>query len=468
MSQVLPILKSYQRLGPFPLDSLSVFSTYAALTSYAATGPTSHPGQICSVSGLDTAYIIRNDKGVIPLNTNSLSGRWESVYTSVLNTSANWDSVYSNVLANSAKYNTVIQGTSSQIVVTNPSDGQWTLSLPQNMVTPGNLSVNGNLTVAGSSTVINTVDLLVKDPIIYLASNNQSDIVEIGFAADYNYGTTPGRHTGLIRDSVSKKWTLFSNLSTELMSAVNIDFTNPSLVIDTLRANTEGTHFGNVSGISLSAVRLTIPRTISTSGDVSYTSPGFDGSANVTAAATINNNVVTFGKIQQIATNTLLGRATAGTGNVETITCTAQARALLDDATAADQATTIGLGTGNSVTFNEVTINNGTRSSTSDVYNGAVLNNNTLSVPTFLKANFNTARFIAQIKKTTTSHRAACEIIATNNNGTWEGSVYGIIDPANIFVNVEVSHGGTTVDLVFTMNGNSDYNITVLSNHISD
>lgn len=35
---------------------------------------------------------------------------------------------------------------------------------------------------------------------------------------------------------------------------------------------------------------------------------------------TIDNNVVTFAKIQQISTNTLLGRDTAGTGNVEEIT----------------------------------------------------------------------------------------------------------------------------------------------------
>ena len=58
---------------------------------------------------------------------------------------------------------------------------------------------------------------------------------------------------------------------------------------------------------------------------------------------TIDNDVVTYAKMQNIsATDKLLGRATAGAGDTEEISCTTQARALLDDATAADQRTTIG------------------------------------------------------------------------------------------------------------------------------
>lgn len=59
----------------------------------------------------------------------------------------------------------------------------------------------------------------------------------------------------------------------------------------------------------------------------------------------IADNGVPLEKIEQIATNTLLGRSTAGTGDVETIPCTSAGRNLLDDATAADQRTTLGLGT---------------------------------------------------------------------------------------------------------------------------
>jgi hypothetical protein len=59
-------------------------------------------------------------------------------------------------------------------------------------------------------------------------------------------------------------------------------------------------------------------------------------------ALTIANDAVTFAKMQNIATDKLLGRATAGTADVEEITCTAAGRALLDDADAAAQRTTLG------------------------------------------------------------------------------------------------------------------------------
>jgi len=60
---------------------------------------------------------------------------------------------------------------------------------------------------------------------------------------------------------------------------------------------------------------------------------------------TIDAQAVTYAKIQNVtATDRLLGRSTAGAGTVEEITCTAAGRALLDDADAAAQRTTLGLG----------------------------------------------------------------------------------------------------------------------------
>jgi len=57
-------------------------------------------------------------------------------------------------------------------------------------------------------------------------------------------------------------------------------------------------------------------------------------------------DAVTYAKIQDVsATDKLLGRSTAGAGDVEEITCTAAGRALLDDADATAQRTTLGLGT---------------------------------------------------------------------------------------------------------------------------
>lgn len=58
---------------------------------------------------------------------------------------------------------------------------------------------------------------------------------------------------------------------------------------------------------------------------------------------TIANDAVTYAKMQNVsATDRLLGRSTAGAGDVEEIVCTAAGRALLDDANAAAQLVTLG------------------------------------------------------------------------------------------------------------------------------
>lgn len=57
---------------------------------------------------------------------------------------------------------------------------------------------------------------------------------------------------------------------------------------------------------------------------------------------TIDNAAVSYAKIQNVsATDKVLGRATAGAGSVEEIPCTSAGRALLDDADAAAQLTTL-------------------------------------------------------------------------------------------------------------------------------
>jgi hypothetical protein len=73
------------------------------------------------------------------------------------------------------------------------------------------------------------------------------------------------------------------------------------------------------SNITGSAASLTTGRTISTTGDVTYTSTSFDGTGNVTGTATIANGVVTLAKMANMATNSLIGRSTGGSGVPEII-----------------------------------------------------------------------------------------------------------------------------------------------------
>ena len=67
--------------------------------------------------------------------------------------------------------------------------------------------------------------------------------------------------------------------------------------------------------------------------------------ASAVTTAKIADDAVTYAKIQNIsATDKILGRSTAGAGDTEEIACTAAGRALLDDAAASNQRTTLGLG----------------------------------------------------------------------------------------------------------------------------
>lgn len=91
---------------------------------------------------------------------------------------------------------------------------------------------------------------------------------------------------------------------------------------------------------------------ITVSGGLEWTgSGGIQRSAltgDVTASAgsnttTIANSVVTLAKMANLAQDTIIGRSTASTGVPQTITCTAAARALLDDTTVAAQQATLEL-----------------------------------------------------------------------------------------------------------------------------
>ena len=73
-------------------------------------------------------------------------------------------------------------------------------------------------------------------------------------------------------------------------------------------------------------------------GDITVSATG--------ATWTIDTDAVSYAKIQNVsATDKLLGRATAGAGDIEEIALTAAGRALIDDADASAQRTTLGLGT---------------------------------------------------------------------------------------------------------------------------
>ena len=103
-----------------------------------------------------------------------------------------------------------------------------------------------------------------------------------------------------------------------------------------------GTHSGPSSGTNTGDQIIALSGAVTGTGTGSFVttlSPGIVGTTNIAGGA------VTYSKIQDTSTtDVILGRSTAGAGTVEEISCTSAGRALLDDADAAAQRTTLGLG----------------------------------------------------------------------------------------------------------------------------
>lgn len=85
-----------------------------------------------------------------------------------------------------------------------------------------------------------------------------------------------------------------------------------------------GTNTGDqttITGNAGSATQLQTGRTIALTGDVTATTGSFNGTANVSGAATIANDAVTYAKMQNVsAASKLLGRGDGGSGDVQEIT----------------------------------------------------------------------------------------------------------------------------------------------------
>jgi|GEM_PF-1772894 len=136
-----------------------------------------------------------------------------------------------------------------------------------------------------------------------------------------------------------------------------ITFANPSRVLGSPSSNTTGTELSLAAQLTISGTTMDV--VVAASGGLEKVS-GLKIATGGVAEAMLASNAVTYAKIQNVsATDKLLGRSTAGSGSVEEITCTSAGRALLDDADAAAQRTTLGLGTIATQAASSVTITGG-------------------------------------------------------------------------------------------------------------
>ncbi len=204
-----------------------------------------------------------------------------------LSSSSLWDGgneAYTNLISNSSIYAavTAVEGTLYEIDTVN-NNGVVKLSFPPSVVIPGDVNINGTLFVQGSSYTVNTQNIVVNDPLIYIAEGNLGNLYDIGFVGAFDNGLY--QHTGFVRNHLLNKWTLFSGMTSEPLSSINT--TDPTFTIDTLQANIEGTVFGNVSG-NISGNAGSVTNGVYTNG--SYSDPSWISSLADTKIQGNNRN----------------------------------------------------------------------------------------------------------------------------------------------------------------------------------
>lgn len=157
--------------------------------------------------------------------------------------------------------------------------------------TVGNdLFVTGDMTVYGVTTHTTEVNLEVSNPTITLAAGTVSDDgKDRGIQFEWYSGSTKSGYFGFDR-------------STGYLIYIP-DATDTSGIFSGTLGDIQATNFrGALIGNATTATALAVPRTISITGDLAYTSAAFDGSGNVTAAGTLANSGVVLGTYNDIAT----------------------------------------------------------------------------------------------------------------------------------------------------------------------
>jgi hypothetical protein len=195
--------------------------------------------------------------------------------------------------------------TNNSVLKWDSSNGQLTNTI---MSDDGStVTISGNLTVNGTTTTINSTIVSIADNMMQYANGNTANTVDIGFFGNYvNSGT---KYATFFYDASASS---ASEASFTLGHATTAPGNNVTdFTLGRLVANLTGDVTGNAS----TATALQTARTISITGDATWTVT-FDGSANVTAGLTLANSGVTaaqYGSASSVAQVTFdaKGRATS-------------------------------------------------------------------------------------------------------------------------------------------------------------
>ena len=218
---------------------------------------------------------VSNTSNVIAAAANSVTA---AVSTASSDATTKAGTAYSNAVSTASSDATTKAGTAYSNAVAYAASNTYVNStfLPLTGGTvSGDLTVSGNVTISGTTTTVNSTAVSIADINIELARNATTAAQADGAGLTITGPTTAAT---LTYSSSNDRWNL-----------------NKDLTVSNVYGNLTGAVTGNAS----TATTLQTTRSITTTGDGSWT-VSFDGSANVTSAltlATVNSNVGTFNNV---------------------------------------------------------------------------------------------------------------------------------------------------------------------------
>lgn len=141
------------------------------------------------------------------------------------------------------------------------------------------LVVSGNLNVLGNTVTVNVETLSVEDSLIKLASNNTTDVVDIGFIGVYNSTT----YAGLYRDATDNRFKLFTDYNGADPTANVIGATARATLEANLDALLISTQSANVTGL-LNAANINVSQNLIVTQNANIT-----GTLNVASATWLSS-----------------------------------------------------------------------------------------------------------------------------------------------------------------------------------